>query len=450
MVLAVLVTASIMTGCSEVAGPSESANAMLSGASRSNARVTKLDVPEDLSAVATGSSVLVSWSAVSSAIGYQVIIQCTACSDGASTKVTTTSVTFNNLANGVYSVKIRALAANYLDASADNSSPWSGTIGVTVAPSTPTGDVTAPTIGTPVITGTLGNNGWYTSDVTITWPVSDNESGIASSTGCSVALTSNTAGESFTCSATNGAGLTATSEAVTIKRDATVPAVSGSLSGTMGNNGWFTSSVTLSWAIGAAGPSGTSNSADCSVSSVTVDGTFSYTCTVTSGAGLSGSSNLTGKKDGTIPSIAYSGNAGSYTVDQTVVITCSASDVTSGIATSTCANLSQAAYLLGVGSQTLSATAVDNAGNTGSASTTFSVTATYSSTCTMVKRWVSNAGIANSLCVKLEAAARAEARGSMTAKAGSVDAFIKEVKAQTGKAIAADKAAYLVSFASAL
>jgi hypothetical protein len=87
-------------------------------------------------------------------------------------------------------------------------------------------DVTGPVI-TPQITGTLGNNGWYRSPVTVNWSVSDPESGIASSTGCAPAnLTADTAGVTLTCSATNGVGLT-TSVPITIKLDKTPPPISG-------------------------------------------------------------------------------------------------------------------------------------------------------------------------------------------------------------------------------
>ena len=87
-------------------------------------------------------------------------------------------------------------------------------------------DVTGPVI-TPQITGTLGNNGWYRSAVTVNWSVSDPESGIASSTGCAPTnLTADTAGVTLTCSATNAVGLS-TSIPITIKLDKTAPVISG-------------------------------------------------------------------------------------------------------------------------------------------------------------------------------------------------------------------------------
>jgi hypothetical protein len=87
-------------------------------------------------------------------------------------------------------------------------------------------DVTPPVI-TPQITGTLGSNGWYRSAVTVNWSVTDPESGIKSPTGCAPTnLTADTAGATFTCSATNGVGLS-TSVPVSIKIDRTAPVISG-------------------------------------------------------------------------------------------------------------------------------------------------------------------------------------------------------------------------------
>ncbi len=85
---------------------------------------------------------------------------------------------------------------------------------------------TTPPVIIPHISGTLGNNGWYESNVTVTWNVSDPESGIASSSGCNstTTLTADTAGVTLTCSATNGAGLTS-SAPVTMKIDKTPPSI---------------------------------------------------------------------------------------------------------------------------------------------------------------------------------------------------------------------------------
>jgi hypothetical protein len=87
-------------------------------------------------------------------------------------------------------------------------------------------DVTSPVIA-PQVSGTLGNNGWYRSAVTVNWGASDPESGIVSSTGCApTTLTADTPGVTLTCAATNGVGLSA-SVPLTIKIDKTPPAISG-------------------------------------------------------------------------------------------------------------------------------------------------------------------------------------------------------------------------------
>jgi hypothetical protein len=98
----------------------------------------------------------------------------------------------------------------------------SRTVTYTVNPAS--SDATPPVI-TPATTGTLGTNGWYVSNVTLTWTVTDAESAILSTTGCgNRSVTSNTAGITFTCSATSAGGTS--SQSVTIKRDATRPTTS--------------------------------------------------------------------------------------------------------------------------------------------------------------------------------------------------------------------------------
>lgn len=88
-----------------------------------------------------------------------------------------------------------------------------------------TPDSTPPLI-VPTVSPTPNASGWNKEDVIVSFEVSDPESGIASSTGCdSVTLTAETDGMTFTCSATNGAGLT-DSKIVTVKIDKTAPQIS--------------------------------------------------------------------------------------------------------------------------------------------------------------------------------------------------------------------------------
>lgn len=82
-------------------------------------------------------------------------------------------------------------------------------------------DTTPPVIA-PTVTGTLGQNGWYTSNVTVSWSVTDAESAIDSSGGCATTtISADTAGTTLTCTATSAGGTASAS--VTVKRDATAP-----------------------------------------------------------------------------------------------------------------------------------------------------------------------------------------------------------------------------------
>jgi hypothetical protein len=198
---------------------------------------------------------------------------------------------------------------------------------------------TTPPVITPSVTGTAGANGWYTSNVTVSWNVSDPESNIGSSTGCApTTLSAETTGETVTCSATNGAGAS-NSASVTIKIDKTGPtAVTLAAVGTQGLNGWYTSDVTIT----ATGNDSISSPVTCTAAqSLTTDTsgtTVNGACT--NAAGLTtNAAPLTIKLDKTGPTAVLAvtaGTAGSngwYTSDVTIRTT--GTDSLSGPATCT-------------------------------------------------------------------------------------------------------------------
>jgi sugar lactone lactonase YvrE len=83
---------------------------------------------------------------------------------------------------------------------------------------------TSPPVVTADVSGTLGNNGWYRSNVTVNWSVSDAESAIGTSSGCaSTVVTENTAGLTLICSATSAGGTT--TQSVTIRKDTAAPLI---------------------------------------------------------------------------------------------------------------------------------------------------------------------------------------------------------------------------------
>ncbi len=134
--------------------------------------------------------------------------------DGTTFDVAVSGMTTNGTVTASIAANVATDAAgngNTVSASTDN------TVTVNI-------DNTPPII-TPTITGTLGNNGWYTSNVSVSWSVVDNESTIAMTSGCNTqTVTSDTAGVTFTCSATSTGGTD--SKSVIIKVDKTVPTCS--------------------------------------------------------------------------------------------------------------------------------------------------------------------------------------------------------------------------------
>jgi hypothetical protein len=145
--------------------------------------------------------------------------------------------------------------------------------------------------------------------------------------------------------------------------------------------------------------------------------------------------------DLTPPTIVFSGNVGTYTVDQTISITCEATDDLSGIATTTCPDVASGPATNYVGATattttTLTATAMDNAGNTATASTTFTVTVTGDGIC----RLSASMTTAEAICAQVTSIVTAP---NTTAKAGKVDAFDSFLAAQTGESIDAGQATLL-------
>jgi hypothetical protein len=224
---------------------------------------------------------------------------------------------------------------------------------------------------------------------------------------------------------------------VTVK-DPTPPVITYQVSGTTGLAGWYTSNVGVTWSVTDA-ESGIQAGSEqgCTATSLTSDTqSATYTCTAKNGQGLSTTTSVTVKRDATAPVVSYAGNAGTYTVDQNIAITCSAVDAMSGVASSTCAPVTGAAYEFALGPNSYSATAADRAGNSASASTSFTVQVTSGSVCSLVERFVSNGGVANSLCVKLQH--------------GDYQPFINELAAQNGKKVSTANAALLKRLATAL
>ena len=248
---------------------------------------------------------------------------------------------------------------------------------VTIDAPTPPADTTPPVIS-KVVTGTLGNNGWYTSNVGVDWTVTDNESTISSQSGCDdFSVTSDQNATTYTCTATSAGGTA--SESVTIKRDATPPQINDDgTQQTPNGAGWYNSAVSNNFSASDA-TSGLANLANASFSksSGTNEG---IAVKINSGAvsDLAGNTNtgidsVAFKIDLSDPyNVALNGNisdGASFDFGEVPAApTCSADDDISGLKDCIVSGYSSA-----VGTHTLTATATDNAGRTSTKQISYTV-----------------------------------------------------------------------------
>jgi len=274
-------------------------------------------------------------------------------------------------------------------------------------------------------------NGWYTSDVVVGFTCRDALSGVAACTK-PVTLGEGT-NQSVSGTATDRAGNSANAAVGGLNVDETAPTITGAADRAPNANGWYSSDVVVGFTCADA----LSGVATCTTP-VTVGEGASQSASggATDRAGNHATASVGGLNvDETAPLVSYTGNRGSYTIADDVAITCSATDALSGVAGGACSGISGPAWTFGLGTTTRSATATDLAGNIGSASATFTVTADASSLVALIGDQLP-AGLANSLAAKL--------------KSGNVKAFDNEVDAQTGKSIDPALAALLKKAAAGL
>jgi hypothetical protein len=243
-------------------------------------------------------------------------------------------------------------------------------------------DGTPPVI-TPTVSGTLGTNGWYTSDVNVTWDVVDAESAISTKAGCDpTVISSDTAadGTTLTCSATSDGGTA--SGSVTIKRDATKPTISAAGSPAANIAGWNNTDVIVhfSCADAQSGIPALACPAD-QILSTEGSAVSSTAQTVTDAAGnVSDPSNVvTVKIDKTRPAVAVTGvtDGAQYVSGAVPVAGCQTTDALSGVATVASVVVTTTGSN-GVGSFTATCDgAIDVAGNPQASAVTASYSVVY-------------------------------------------------------------------------
>jgi hypothetical protein len=327
-----------------------------------------------------------------------------------------------------------------------------------------------------------GRNGWNVgSPVTETVSASDSGSGLAGAPGCTVdgdgaTLTDNGDGtwtfpvsgegtHSVSCSASDNAGnQNSASDAVNI--DSTPPAIKVSHVAD-GQNGWNVSSPVTETVSASDAGSGLAGAPGCTVDGegatltdngdgtwtfpVSGEGTHSVSCSASDRAGNQNTTDDSAKVDTKPPLVSYAGNAGSYTIADSVNITCSSSDPApgSGVASDTCKNITGPAYTFALGSNGYAASATDNAGNTGKGATSFTVRVDPASLFTLTMRFI-RSSVASSLCAQLAAAKASIARGNWNSANGQLKAYRSLLAAQSGKNITADQASLLSRLSQAI
>ncbi len=185
------------------------------------------------------------------------------------------------------------------------------------------------------MSGTAGSNGWFRSNVTIHWVVTEQGS-VTSSTGCELAELVTTEGpSSHTCTVTFSGGSTSATAAPKI--DKTAPGVSAATPARAPDaNGWYNHPV----AFGFSGTDATSGIAGCSSPSYGgADGSsVSVTGTCTDVAGNASSMAVSFKYDATPPTVSPSVERppdGKGWYRKPVTVSFAGTDLTSGIAACT-------------------------------------------------------------------------------------------------------------------
>jgi len=229
-------------------------------------------------------------------------------------------------------------------------------------------DPTAPTITGTAVPAPNGN-GWNNSDVTVSFTADDGPlgSGVVSLTD-PVLVSTESAARIITGTAQDAAG-NQSSTTVTVRLDKTVPTIGGAVtSGAPNTAGWYRAPVTVGFTC-ADGLSGV-DSCTAPVTLSTDGANLFADGTVLDRAGNSASTRFSGiNLDQVAPTAQFSRTVGTVLFgDPMTAPTCTAADTLSGPAGCVVTGFSTA-----VGTHTLTATATDVAGNTRTATQTYTV-----------------------------------------------------------------------------
>jgi hypothetical protein len=249
--------------------------------------------------------------------------------------------------------------------------PATFTVNVTPPPNT------APTIAVAGVTGGANYNKGSVPNATC--QVTDTEDGNSSFPATLSAITGTYASDGIgsqtaSCDYTDGGGLQASASETYNIVDPSPPVITKVVTGTEGNNGWYTSNVSVDWTVNDPESPNSLQTTGCNDQNIIADqAEQTYSCSATSAGGSSGPQSVTIKRDATDPNVSLNGGPADgqsyFFGDTPAAPTCDASDALSEL-DGAC---SVSGYSSAVGTHTVTATATDMAGNENTASSTYTV-----------------------------------------------------------------------------
>jgi hypothetical protein len=281
---------------------------------------------------------------------------------------------------------------------------------------------------------------WHANDVSIDCTASDGGSGLADGSNAEFSLSTSVASGTETASATTNIHTVcdAVGNCTTVgpfgpaKVDKKNPSISGAPTTSPNADDWYDTSVVIHWTCSDSGSGVASCPTDQTLNSEGTDQTVSGSATDNVGNTASVNSNPAVNIDLTAPTVTYTGNQSSYSVDKMVNISCSASDNLSGVASTTCQNISGPAYGFALGQNAFSATATDVAGNTGAGFVSFTVDVTGDSLCALTTQFVGSSSQAKPLCAPITGTNWAVAMHNAKLKSAMVNVYITLVNHERG------------------
>ena len=306
-------------------------------------------------------------------------------------------------------------------------------------------DKTAPTISHTLLP-TPNLAGWNTADVTVSFHCLDSLSGISFCTSDQT-LSSDGASQPVHGEARDFAGNSAADTAY-VSIDRVKPTISTHIDQTANAAHWFNVPVAISYSCDDL----LSGIASCSATDTVGEGSDqSRTGTARDAAGNEKTVTVEHLNvDTHAPVVQFSGQQPSYTIADTINISCTATDNLSGVASSSCPSIhTPASSFFNTSPFVLSGNAVDVAGNPGSASISFTVTASSASLEALIRQLFGGDTLgANGLITKI--ANFTDQSDTAAHRAKALNSFVNQVHAKTPSPLSAPAAALLIQVATSL